>query len=71
MTSGQESDLGGRVGYVTVSIPDDGGPGEVMLPVRGSNEAFAAWCDEPIAKGSRVVVVEQRSSRSVFVTPMP
>jgi hypothetical protein len=31
-------DLDGAVGYVTVPIPADG-PGEVMLPVRGTNEA--------------------------------
>jgi hypothetical protein len=70
MSSDAEQDLDGRVGFVTVPIPI-GGPGEVMLPVRGTNEAFAAWCDEAIGKYTRVVVVEQRSSRSVFVTPMP
>jgi hypothetical protein len=68
MSSGAEQDMSGCVGFVTVPIPADG-PGEVMLPVRGANEAFGAWCDEPIGKGARVVVVEQRSARSVFVTP--
>jgi hypothetical protein len=60
----------GEVGYVTVPIPP-GKPGEVMLGVRGGTEAFAAWCDEPIAKHTRVVVVEDRSARSVTVTPLP
>ena len=60
--------LVGAIGYVTVPIPVDG-PGEVMLPVRGANEAFAAWSDEPIAKHTRVVVVEERSARSVTVAP--
>jgi hypothetical protein len=46
-----------------------GGPGEVMLPVRGGTEAFAALSDEPIARHRRVVVVEALSGRSVFVTP--
>jgi membrane-bound ClpP family serine protease len=64
---GQES-LIGKVGRVTVSIPP-GGPGEVLLSVRGGTEAFAAWSDEPIARHSRVVVVESLSGRSVFVTP--
>jgi hypothetical protein len=41
----------------------------VLLPVRGGTEAFAAWSDEPIARHSRVVVVESLSARSVFVTP--
>jgi hypothetical protein len=65
---GQESLLG-KVGRVTVSIPV-GGPGEVLLPVRGGTEAFAALSDEPIARYSRVVVVEALSGRSVFVTPI-
>jgi hypothetical protein len=59
----------GQVGYVSLAIPADG-PGEVMLPVRGGTEAFAAWCDEPVAKHTRVVVVEDRSGRSVTVTPV-
>ena len=62
--------LVGVVGYVTVPIPA-GKPGEVMLGVRGGTEAFAAWSDEPIAKHTRVVVVEDRSGRSVTVTPLP
>jgi hypothetical protein len=57
----------GAIGRVTVSIPADG-PGEVLLPVRGGTEAFAAWSDEPVAKHSRVVVVECLSARSVFVS---
>ncbi len=65
---GQES-LIGKIGRVTVSIPA-GGPGEVLLPVRGGTEAFAALSDEPIARHGRVVVVEALSGRSVFVTPI-
>jgi hypothetical protein len=64
----QES-LIGKVGRVTVSIPAKG-PGEVLLPVRGGTEAFAAWSDEPIARHSRIVVVDILSARSVFVTPI-
>jgi hypothetical protein len=60
----------GAVGRVTVSIPADG-PGEVLLPVRGGTEAFAAWSDEPIAKNARVLVIETTSARSVMVTPFP
>jgi hypothetical protein len=60
----------GKVGRLTVSIPING-PGEVLLPVRGRSEAFAAWSDEPIPRHSRVVVVERLSARSVLVTPAP
>jgi hypothetical protein len=60
----------GVVGRVTVPIPADG-PGEVLLPIRGGTEAFAAWSDQPIAKDSRVLVIETTSARSVLVTPFP
>jgi hypothetical protein len=60
----------GALGRVTVSIPVDG-PGEVLLPVRGGTEAFAAWSAEPIAKHTRVLVIETTSARSVIVTPFP
>lgn len=60
----------GLVGHLTVPVPAQG-PGEVVLPIRGGTETFAAWADEPIAKYTRVVVVEERSARSVTVTPMP
>jgi len=64
-----EESLLGKVGRVTVSIPV-GGPGEVLLSVRGGTEAFAAWSDEPIARHSRILVVDTMSARSVFVTPL-
>jgi len=68
-TSGTQDSLVGKTGRVTVSIPRHG-PGEVLLPVRGGTEAFAALSDEPIPRHSRVVVVEVLSARSVLVTPL-
>jgi hypothetical protein len=65
-----DDSLIGEVGYVSVPIPA-GKPGEVMLAIRGGTEAFAAFSDEPIAKHTRVVVVDERSARSVTVTPLP
>ena len=62
--------LVGAIGRVTVPIPDEG-PGEVLLPVRGGTEAFAAWADEPIAKHTRVMVIDCLSGRSVHVTRYP
>lgn len=64
-----DSTLVGQVGYISVPVPQSG-PGEVMLRVRGGTEAFAAWSDEPIAKHARVVVIEDRTGRSVTVTPV-
>jgi hypothetical protein len=66
---GSEDGLIGKIGRVTVSIPRNG-PGEVLLPVRGGSEAFAALSDEPIPRHCRVVVVEIISARSVLVTPL-
>jgi hypothetical protein len=63
---GQE--LIGTVGMITVPVKP-GRAGEVILPVRGGTEAFAAHADEVIAKNARVVVVESLSARSVTVTP--
>jgi hypothetical protein len=62
--------LEGRIGRVTVPIPT-GAPGEIVVAIRGGTERFAAWCDEPVAKHSSVVVVEVRSARSVNVVPFP
>jgi hypothetical protein len=69
LASGHEDGLIGKIGRVTVSIPRNG-PGEVLLPVRGGSEAYTALSDEPIARHSRVVVVEALSARSVLVTPV-
>ena len=68
--SANAGNIVGVVGRVTVPIPA-GGPGEVLLPVRGGTEAYAAWADEPIAKHTQVMVVECTSGRSVVVTPYP
>jgi len=67
--SGTQESLVGKVGRVTVSIPRNG-PGEVLLPVRGRSEAFAALSDEPVSRHTRVVVVEVLSARAVLVTPV-
>jgi hypothetical protein len=65
-----DQELVGTTGRVTLSITADRA-GEVILPVRGGTEAFTALCDEPVAKNTRVVVVECLSGRTVMVTPCP
>jgi len=62
-------DLIGTVGRITVPI-STGRSGEVMLPVRGGTEAFEACSDEPIAKNTKVVVIDCLSGRTVTVTPI-
>jgi membrane-bound ClpP family serine protease len=58
----------GKVGRITLGITPDHA-GEVILAIRGGTESFAALSDEPIAKNTRVVVVESLSGRTVTVTP--
>jgi hypothetical protein len=70
MAEDLDQTLIGTIGYVTVPLSVSR-PGEVILPVRGGTEGFSAYCDEPVAKNTRVVVVEIRSARSVTVTPCP
>jgi membrane protein implicated in regulation of membrane protease activity len=65
-----DDQLQGKIGRVTVPIPA-GGPGEVVVSIRGGTERFGAWCEEPVSKHSSVVVVGIRSARSVDVTPFP
>ena len=59
----------GRMGRVSVPI-SQGVPGEVIIQIRGGSEAFTAYTEseEPLAVNSRVVVVEQLSSRTLRVT---
>ena len=57
----------GELGFVTIGIRA-GHPGEIVVKVRGGSEAFVAWADEPIPRGSQVVVVGELSGRGVRVT---
>jgi membrane protein implicated in regulation of membrane protease activity len=59
----------GCVGPLIVATRGDRGAGEVLLTVRGSREAFLAWSDEPLPKGTKVLVVEVRGARTVVVEP--
>lgn len=59
----------GCVGTLTVATRGGRGAGEVLVTVRGSKEAFLAWSDEPLPKGTKVLVVEVRGARTVVVEP--
>lgn len=59
----------GRVGTLLVGTRGNQGPGEVLIKIRGGSEAFLAFSDEPLPKGSTVLVVESRGARAVDVTP--
>ncbi len=57
----------GSIGQLTVGTRGAGGPGEVLLRIRGGSETFLAWSEDPIAKGSTVMVIEDRGARVVGV----
>ncbi len=57
------------IGVITVATRGAGGPGEVQVKIRGGSEAYIAWSAEPLAKGTTVLVIEERGSRTVDVSP--
>jgi membrane protein implicated in regulation of membrane protease activity len=59
----------GCVGTLIVATRGERGAGEVLVTVRGSKETFLAWSDEPLPKGTMVLVVDVRSARTVVVEP--
>lgn len=58
----------GCIGVVTVATRGTAGPGEVLVKIRGGSEAFIAWSPEPLVKGTTVLVIEERGSRTVDVS---
>jgi membrane protein implicated in regulation of membrane protease activity len=61
----------GCLGSLIVATRGVAGAGEVLLNVRGTREAYLAWSDEPLPKGTEVLVVDVRSARTVLVEPWP
>jgi hypothetical protein len=61
----------GCVGTLVVATRGEAGPGEVLVRVRGGTEAFLAWSEQPLPKGTSVLVVESRGTRTVDVVQFP
>jgi hypothetical protein len=66
MSSPHES-IVGSTGTVTVSTRGPEGPGEVVVRFRGGTEAYIAWSEQPIERGTTVVVFNERGGRQVDV----
>jgi hypothetical protein len=65
-----DEDVVGKIGRVTGEVAPKK-VGEVMVPIRGGSEAFAAYAaarDQTIERGERVVVVEYHPPRTVIVS---
>ena len=66
--AGDES-LIGAIGVLIIATRGTAGPGEVLVKIRGGSEAFIAWSPEPIPRGSTVLVINNRGTRAVDVSP--
>lgn len=69
MADVSESSVIGCVGSVIVATRGHEGAGEVLLTVRGSKEAYLAWSDTPLPRGTEVLVIDVRGARTVQVEP--
>jgi membrane protein implicated in regulation of membrane protease activity len=58
----------GKLGTVTHPIRPDK-PGEIVVRIRGGTETYMAYSDTELAIQTEVLVVAQRSARTVEVTP--
>ncbi|GGP62523.1 MULTISPECIES: hypothetical protein [Streptomyces] len=63
----QDDAVIGCTGEVLIGTRGSGGPGEVLVRVRGGSETFLAWSEEPLPRGARVLVVDSRGTRQVDV----
>jgi len=57
----------GCPGVLLIATRGAAGPGEVLVRVRGGAEAFIAWSEEPLPRGTSVLVIESRGTRQVDV----
>jgi hypothetical protein len=58
----------GCIGEIIVATRGTAGPGEVLVKIRGGSEAFIAWSPEPLRRGTTVLVIESRGTRTVDVS---
>lgn len=61
----------GCTGTLTVATRGVDGPGEVLVKLRGGTEPYLAWSEQPLAKGTIVLVFNARGERTVDVMEWP
>lgn len=64
-----DHEVTGKMGRVIVRVRGSKGPGEVLVRVRGGSEAFIAYADIEIERGTDVLVIHSRGERAVDVLP--
>jgi hypothetical protein len=57
----------GCTGVLTIGTRGAGGAGEAIISYRGGTESLLAWSDDPMPKGTPVLVVDVIASRTVRV----
>jgi len=63
----QDEAVIGCTGVLEIGTRGSAGAGEVLIQVRGGREALLAWSDEPLPRGSTVLVISSRGGRQVDV----
>jgi membrane protein implicated in regulation of membrane protease activity len=58
----------GKLGIVTHRI-SPGRAGEIVVHIRGGTETYMAYAEDELAEQTEVLVIAQRSARTVEVTP--
>jgi membrane protein implicated in regulation of membrane protease activity len=58
----------GKLATVTHPI-QVGRPGEVVVHIRGGTETYMAYSDSDLPEQAEVLIIAQRSARTVEVTP--
>ena len=64
----RDDTLVGSIGVITIATRGQAGPGEVLVQIRGGSETYIAWSPEPLPRGSTVLVIESRGTRTVDVS---
>jgi hypothetical protein len=57
----------GCTGKIIVATRGTNGPGEALIKVKGGTEAYIAFSEQPLARGTEVLVWNARGERSVDV----
>jgi membrane protein implicated in regulation of membrane protease activity len=70
MSDAEPESAVGKSAHVTVAIPGDDRPGEILIRIRGGSESFIAFCDQPVGVGEQVVVLADRGARTLLVAPL-
>ncbi|MDJ0344061.1 hypothetical protein QMK19_02625 [Streptomyces sp. H10-C2] len=63
----QDEAVIGCTGELLIGTRGSAGPGEILVRIRGGTETFLAWSEEPLPRGTTVLVIESRGTRQVGV----